>query len=414
MKERQELTVEQILPKPIEELIPSDKFPDLSAKNNPINTSANVAYLLNFYGITLRYNLMTNNPEFKAAGKHFSAVNEAECYFTEISNLCVKNGVPKIDLPHHILYIADQNRYHPAVEFINSQPWDGSPRVEEFLHTVKADKQEMADKLIYRWMVSCVHAAFSEKGASLEGALVFQGEQKIGKTHWFIKLVPEQWRELIKDSLHLDPTNKDSVIDCTNCWLGELAELDGTIKKSDVSAQKQFLTRSVDHYRVPFGRVSRGVPRRTAYYGSVNPTDFLSDDTGNRRYWTVSVRSINHNHDIDMQQVWAEIKNHMDNGESYRLTDKEQSMINLENDNHMPTCPIEEKIIARFRWDDDPIYHSHPMTATEVLDNLHMSLIEMTRNGAVKKCAAALTKLTGKKRRKCNGRKIFDLPRLKI
>ncbi len=388
-----------------------EEFPDLSEKNRPINTSDNIAYLLDFYKIKLRYNLMTNFPEFISPTKKYSKVNESECFFTEISNLCVKNSVPKVDLAQHISFIADRNRYHPAVHFIESRSWDGISRINDLLSTVHAENQSLANKLIYRWLISCVAAAYSEEGISLEGVLVFQGKQKVGKSYWFLKLVPEEYRYLVKSSLSLDPNNKDSVMDCTSSWLGELAEIDGTIKKSDVSAQKQFITKSIDYYRVPFGRMIRGVPRRTAFFGSVNPTYFLSDETGNRRYWSISVKEIDYEHRIDMQQFWAEIKFLFDNGESYRLTKEEQELIDKENESFITIDPLEEEIIKKYHWTE--VYRNNPMSVNEVLASLNFTIHEMRMGNLNKKCSEILSKLTGKKSRKSNGRSVFDLPRQK-
>ncbi len=387
-------------------------FPDLSSKDRPLNTTDNVAALLRFHNITVRYNLMTNYPEFHADGKSFSSVNEADCYFTEICNLCVKAGVPKVDLPDHLLLISDRNRYHPGINFVESKKWDGIPRVSDFIKTVKAENQLLANKLIYRWLISCIAALYTETGVSLEGVLVFQGKQKVGKTYWFMKLIPESYRYLLKTGLFINPNNKDDVIKCTSCWLGELAEIDGTIKKSDVSSQKAFISQSVDYYRVPFGRRVREVPRRTAYYGSVNPVHYLSDDTGNRRYWSVSVTSIDYDHEFDMQQVWAELKNDFEGGESYRLTNEEQDLINIENETFQSIDPLEEAIINAFRWDEE--YRNNSMTCGEVMIRLGFGLTDSNISRESRKCGAILAKLTGKKGRKSHNKLVYDLPREKI
>ncbi len=386
----------------------ADSFPDLSIKFRPLNTTDNIAYLLDHYKIVVRYNEMTNYPEFTCPGKSFSTVNEADCYFTEICNLCVKNGVPKVDLDNHLLVIADKNKYHPATQFIESEPWDGESRLTEFLKTVEADNQELANVLITRWLIGCVAALYSEKGISLEGILVFQGKQKVGKTYWFLKLVPEHMRFVLKAGQSLMPNNKDDVIRVTSSWLCELGEINGVIKKSDVEALKNFITLDTDSYRVPFGKRCRMIPRKTAFYGSVNPDYFLVDETGNRRYWTVAVKSINYDHKINMQQLWAEIKLHYDNGISYRLNDEEQSLINESNLLFQNIDPLEESIIDNFLWNEP--YRNNPMTSTEVLNFLGIHLSNSNISTLARKCGTILTKLTGKKGRKSNGKNIFDMP----
>lgn len=389
--------------------ISKEKFPDLSFKGNALNTTDNIAFMLDFYKIKISYNLMTKYPEFHCPGKSFSKVNEADCYFTEISNLCVKNAVPKVDLDAHINLISERNMHHPAIDFILSKPWDGHSRIDEFMQTIECDNENLSKKLLYRWMLGAVAAPFCYEGISMEGILVFQGKQSIGKTYWFLKLVPESHRFLVQDGILLDPNNKDSVIGATSCWLGELGEIDGTIRKSDIAAQKAFITRSKDTYRVPFGRKERKVPRQTVFYGSVNTVQYLIDETGNRRYWSISIKQINYDHQINMQQVWAEFKVLLDKGESYRLTAEEKLLLNEENKSFEFIDPLEEAILNRFYWDEP--YRNNSMTASALMMQLGFVITDGRISQSTKKCAGILSKLTGKKARKSDGQRVYDLPR---
>jgi Virulence-associated protein E-like domain/Domain of unknown function (DUF6371) len=326
-------------------------FPDLSEKERPLNTTDNIAHLLNHYHIKIRYNLMTNSAEFNDENKNFNSINRANCFFTEISNLCVKNGVPKIDLHDHINLIAEKNCYHPAIEFIESKAWDGLSRLSDLLETIISSKQELANKLIYRWLISCVAALYLPEGIASEGALVLQGKQKVGKTYWLLKLVPEEFRHLVKEGVSVSVNNKDDLMKATNVWIAELGEIQSTFKKSDVDELKNFITRSYDEYREPFGRFSKKCCRRTIFAGSVNSQNFLADETGNRRFWTVPVLSINYAHTIDMQQLWAEIKVLYDQGESYRLSTDEQFLLNESNKDHECINPLKELLLNNYYWE---------------------------------------------------------------
>jgi putative DNA primase/helicase len=104
----------------------------------------------------------------------------------------------------------------------------------------------------------------------------------------------------------MDPSNKDSVIEATSSFIVELGELDATTRKADVAMLKSFLTRDVDEYRAPYGRKREAYPRRTIYGATVNPSEFLVDQTGNRRFWLMPCASIVQDAEVDMQQVWAE------------------------------------------------------------------------------------------------------------
>jgi predicted P-loop ATPase len=81
-----------------------------------------------------------------------------------------------------------------------------------------------------------------------------------------------------------------------------------TKKAAIEAALKAFITQASDTYRLPYARKNTVNPRRTVFFASVNDSKFLSDNTGNRRYWTIDCTDIDYRHQIDMQQFWAEVK----------------------------------------------------------------------------------------------------------
>lgn len=342
----------------------NESFPSLSEKGKILNTSDNTKHQLEFYKIKCRYNLVTNRIEISDSSKKFSPTNTYDCHVAHIEDLCVKNGMPKASLENHLLLIADENRYSPVINFIESKPWDNVSRVNEFIATIESTNTELSYVLIKKWMLGSVAAAYTETGIGLPGVLVFQGEQGIGKTQWFKSLLPQTHQHLLKDGLTLDPNNKDSVMSCLSVWLGELGELDATFSKSAISYLKSFVTKSVDYFRPHYGRTEKQFPRRTAFFGSVNSGNYLVDETGNRRWWTISIKSINWQHGLNMQQIWAEFKYLLNNGHDYQLSEKEFKLLNEFNKDYEIIEPLDEKIQTMFDWD-------HPsrqwVTCSEIL-----------------------------------------------
>lgn len=345
-------------------IIDSESFPSLSEKGRILNTSDNTKHQLEFYNIKCRYNLVTNRIEISDPSKKFSPTNTYDCHVAHIEDLCIKNGAPKASLENHLLLIADENRYSPAINFIEMKPWDKVTRVNDFIATIESTNMELSSILIRKWMLGAIAAAYTEVGVGLPGVLVFQGEQGLGKTQWFKSLLPSTHQYLLKDGLTLDPNNKDSVMSCLSVWLGELGELDATFSKSAISYLKSFVTKSIDYFRPHYGRTEKQFPRRTAFFGSVNSGNYLVDETGNRRWWTISVKSINWKHGFDMQQVWAEIKYLFDHGHDYQLSEHEFKMLNEFNKDFEIIEPIEEKVHTMFDWE-------HParqwVTCSEIL-----------------------------------------------
>ena len=73
--------------------------------------------------------------------------------------------------------------------------------------------------------------------------------------------------------------------------LCELGELDSTLKREQ-SSLKAFITQPLDTIRMPYAEKATKTPRRTSFCGTVNPQDYLRDETGSRRFWTIPVTKL--------------------------------------------------------------------------------------------------------------------------
>jgi len=178
------------------------------------------------------------------------------------------------------------------------------------------------------------------------GVLTLQGAQGIGKTRWVTSLVPDPLlREMvIKVDHHLDGSNKDSILGAVTHWIVEIGELDSSFRK-DVARLKGFLTSDHDKVRRPYARTESEYPRRTVFYASVNQTDFLVDTTGNSRWWTIPVTKVDYEHQIDMQQLFAQLAEDLKNGAQWWLTREEEDLLEHYNAQHRIASFIRESIL---------------------------------------------------------------------
>ena len=75
-----------------------------------------------------------------------------------------------------------------------------------------------------------------------------------------------------------------------------------------MEAVKKFLSKQVDRYRPPYGRIVEERPRQCVFFGSTNTFEFLVDPTGNRRFWPF--RCVNppakRLDELEVDQIWAE------------------------------------------------------------------------------------------------------------
>ena len=122
-----------------------------------------------------------------------------------------------------------------------------------------------------------------------DGVLVIRGPQGAGKTLFCSRIAMKA--EWFAEGVSIDLDKKDTVIQATSVWIAEMGELDSTLKREQL-ALKAFVTACCDTYRQPYARVATTKPRRTSFCATVNPQEFLNDETGSRRWWVVEPTKI--------------------------------------------------------------------------------------------------------------------------
>ena len=409
--------INAVIPEPVNDnFLPLDAsvnpfmFPHMSHQQKPLNTWENLEWLLDQYGIKSRYNEISKDVVVTIPGKDYGNDASANSALTEIVSLCARNGMPSGSCAEYVKLIAMSNRYNPASEFITAKPWDGVSRIYDLcdtLETAEGFDRSLVLMMVRRWLISAVAAAMQPTGFYSKGVLVLQGEQSLGKTAWFRSLVPPTLRELIKVGATIDPANKDSVSSAIGRWMVELGELDATFRKSDIARLKSFISQDRDEIRRPYDRLESTYQRRTVFFASVNPKHFLADDTGNVRWWTIPVTRINYEHDIDMQQVWAEVAQLYREGERWWMNAEEEAMLEQVNKEHEAIDPVEEMILMRYEWGCDRPAAYTDRTATQVLQEIGY---DKPNKAQTTHCAGVLRKLTGKPARKSGSNRLFSIP----
>lgn len=241
-------------------------------------------------------------------------------------------------LQHHALH----NKYDPVSEFLSKLPkWDGTKRLSRLLlDYAQAQGAEDWVQIVTRKFFIAAVARAKRPGCQVDNTLVLQGEQGGGKTS-FVRVMGAGFH--VETSLDLH--NKDAVMTSAGNWLVELGEL-ASLRKSDVESVRNFLTRKEDQIRLPYGRVVKSMPRRCVFIGTTNARQPLSDPEGNRRFWVVSVGTINTaGLEKIRDQVWAEALHAFNEGEQWWLT---------------PEQAVRAKSEAS-------VYEAEDMTETEIL-----------------------------------------------
>ena len=324
-------------------------WPHMTASKTPkpLNTLENFAALSQFLGVRYSMNIMSGEEVAHIPGLKVLSGYEANAAVTHMVSQAILAGLPHALVSEYMTQLCLQSPFHPAIDWIESKPWDGVSRMAQWMATITSPNNGIKEVMMRKWAVGAIAALYRPDGVSAHGVLTLLGDQGIGKTSWFKGLA---LGHLLKDGLTLRPDNPDSVRQATSHWMVELGELDATFRKSDIAALKSFLTSDRDIYRLPYARKNTSKPRQTVFFASVNDESFLSDQTGNRRYWTIDCEAIDYEHGINMQQFWAEVKVIYDSGESWFLNKDEMVDLNEHNKEFTAIDPIVEKMETRLDW----------------------------------------------------------------
>lgn len=352
----------------------------------PYATVENFRRMLRSHGITIQYNEIRKEIDVVIPDKKFLPDNYLNCCLAELTSMCEGYRMASKFILRYVLLIADENKINPVAKWIESKPWDGISRLDKFFATIKSTSEPIKEMLMMRWMVSAMAAIYEPLGISAGGMMVLLARQYMGKTNWFKNLVPTEVRQFIADGMSVDPHNRDSFMPCLENWLVELGEIDATFKRADLAALKAFINRQRDVTRLSYATSNSRFPRRTVFFGSVDKKSYLTDPAGNRRFWTIECKEIDHTHGLDMQQIWAEFKVLYDNGEPWLLSSKEHEMLTESNKEFEALHPIEEKILQKYNW-DLPCYDFR--TATQILEELG---IKNYSHGDTIRCGSAIRK----------------------
>jgi putative DNA primase/helicase len=386
----------------------SGGFVNLNDEGYPLCTLPNFYVLMDKLNYSVRYNVIKKAIELLIPNSAFTRDNRDNAAISHVLSECEIVRMPTKHVAQFLITLADKNQYNPVATWIDSSAWDGVSRLDDFYATVRvpAGGEKMKRKLMRKWLIQAVAAAFSPDGIAGQGILTFVGPQNIGKTTWFQRLAPAHLDAVLTGHT-LDMRSKDSIFIALSYWIVELGELDATFSKSEISALKSFTTQAMDKLRRPYAATESNFGRRTVFGGTVNESQYLSDPTGNRRFWSIEVDGFDLDSGIDMQQLWAEVKGLWVGGENWALNMQEMGELNVHNEEFTVVDPIEERVAAAFNWSELGLGNDLWVTATDAL--LKIGVRDPSKGQTIT-AGRALKKLNGGQRKKTNGRVVFLVP----
>ena len=145
--------------------------------------------------------------------------------------------------------VANENKYHPIRDFLNSLAWDGTERIRFCLrHFLGADVDDYTYEALKLFMLGAITRAF-KPGSKFEIMLCLVGGQGAGKSTFFRLLaVRDEW--FSDDLRKLDDDNVYRKLQ--GHWIIEMSEMMATANAKSIEEIKSFLSRQKEVYKIPY------------------------------------------------------------------------------------------------------------------------------------------------------------------
>ncbi len=245
--------------------------------------------------------------------------------------------------------VSQENQIHVVRQYLNSLKWDGNPRIGTWMQRyLKAENTKVIRMIGERWLISAI-ARIMNPGCQCDYMLVLEGVQGLKKSTALKVLAGSDWFCDHSPDLH----DKDSQMQLQGAWIIEWAELD-SLRKSEVTAVKNFLSRRTEKFRPPYGRYVIEVPRQCVFAGTTNEAFWQKDETGGRRFWpaecgTIDLDSLSR----DRDQIWAESMVRFTDGAIWWPETKEEHEMLTEEQNARMELDIWQSNIEKFLDGDE-------------------------------------------------------------
>ena len=175
--------------------------------------------------------------------------------------------------------------YHSVTNYLSSlDPWEGTPRIDAWL----TDYLGAGDTPLNRFygaatLVAAVRRAIRDDYVPFDHMLVLEGPQGAGKST-VVQILGGPWFK--NQGINWQDTRSQVEV-FRGCWFYEWAELQGH-GRVEAERIKTALSSPLDEARLAYRHDTDATVRRTILIGTTNEEeDYLTDQTGARRYWCV-------------------------------------------------------------------------------------------------------------------------------
>lgn len=178
--------------------------------------------------------------------------------------------------------LAFENCFDPVLDMIDEAKgaWDKIQRLDrmapDYLNT---DDTELNRVVMRKHMIAAVRRV-RQPGCQYQIMVVLESDEGWNKSAAIRTIAGE---ENFSDENILGARGKEAMELLRTIWHHECAELTD-IRKADVEHVKAFISRQWDMHRPAYGRMLIKQPRQSVEWGTTNDSEYLTSQTGNRRF----------------------------------------------------------------------------------------------------------------------------------
>lgn len=232
-----------------------------------------------------RYNTFVGMLESKFQKKEFETLQRIDIVRVSLYLMSKYTHFSRVnhgDVEDAVLRVSEDYRVSPPVEYFQSLTWDGTPRLDTWLSSAYNVEDNVYHQAVgSNWMKGLVKRLV-HPGCKFDYVLVLEGRQGIKKSTSLA---------IIGGSWHVEtvftPDNKDFFMLFGGKAIVEFSEGE-TLSRTEAKHLKAIITMQFDKYRPPYERAPKDFPRQCVFAMTTNQSEYLKDETGNRRWLPVA------------------------------------------------------------------------------------------------------------------------------
>ena len=261
-------------------------------------------------------------------------------------------------------------QFDPVGDYLASceGAWDGHDHIADLLRMVHCRdcSPEDFDFYVRRWLVAMVAATLDDNVVNHQ-IFVLLGPQGTYKTSFMYNLLPPELRQYFCMKTNSQRMTKDDAFALAENVLIDMEEVD-SMGRQEVNQLKAMASQPFVKDRPAYGRSKVRLPHMASFCATGNNMQFLTDETGNRRWLVFEVDHIDNpwTTAINYPGVYSQIRHLLDTGFRYWFETDEIAQLNTRNRTYETPNLARELISTRYRKpgeNEKPVY----LTASDIV-----------------------------------------------